>query len=203
MAIETEKKPELKKPAMKSTFKPGGFKHLPGQSTSTLSSSTSAQPSEAKASTSQLPKPTKPTPAKMPVLDDDISQPSHLLQSQMAARAKAQLQAAKQIEVPIPSEEIDLPDIRSEYSDSDDEDRPRTYTPPDWAQSPELRQALQDQATINPDDIFGAIRPLRMEEIFRNRTSRFRARTSSANWSGADRLTIEEERDYARRMGFR
>ena len=43
---------------------------------------------------------------------------------------------------------------------------------------------------------------LRMEEIFRTRQSRFRARTSSANWAGADQLTAEEEREYARRMGF-
>jgi len=136
-------------------------------------------------------------------LDDDISQPSQLVQSQMAARAKAQLNASKQIEPIIPSESIELPDINSEYSDSDDEDRVRTFDPPEWAQSPELRQALEMQSTINPDEIFGAVRPLRMEEIFKTRTSRFRARTSSANWTGTDRLTIQEEKDYARRMGFK
>lgn len=140
--------------------------------------------------------------SKAPVQDDDLSQPSHQLQTQMAARAKAQLQAAKQ-HLPESTENIELPDIHSEYSDSDDEDRPRTFDPPDWAQSPELRQQLQMQSTVNPDDIFGPIRPLRMEEVFRTRQSRFRARTSSANWTGTDRLTIEEERDYARRMGFR
>lgn len=138
-----------------------------------------------------------------PVLEDDISQPSQIVQTQMAARAKAQIEAAKQTEPTISSEIIELPDINSEYSDSDDEDRKRTFDPPGWAQSPELRQALQVQSTINPDDIFGAIRPLRMEELFKTRTSRFRARTSSANWTGTDRLTIEEEREYARRMGFR
>jgi hypothetical protein len=42
-----------------------------------------------------------------------------------------------------------------------------------------------------------------MEELFKTRTSKFRARTSSANWTGADRLTLEEEREYARRMGFK
>jgi hypothetical protein len=135
--------------------------------------------------------------------DDDISQPSQLVQSQMAARAKAQLNASKQIEPIVPSESIELPDINSEYSDSDDEDRVRTFDPPGWAQSPELRQALEMQSTINPDEIFGAVRPLRMEEIFKTRTSRFRARTSSANWTGTDRLTIQEETDYARRMGFK
>ncbi|KAG2072653.1 hypothetical protein BDR04DRAFT_1012907 [Suillus decipiens] len=114
----------------------------------------------------------------------------------------AQIRAAKQQPPEVPSESIELPDINSEYSDSEDEDRPRTFDPPDWAQSPELRQALQMQSKVDPDDIFGAIRPLRMEELFRTRQSRFRARTSSANWSGSDRLTVEEEREYARRMGF-
>jgi hypothetical protein len=131
---------------------------------------------------------------------EDFTQPSQMVQSQMAARAKAQIEASKPT---IPSESIELPDINSEYSDSEDEDRPRTYDPPDWAQSPELRQALEQQSTINPDDIFGAVRPLKMEEIFKTKTSRFRARTSSANWTGSDRLTVQEELEYARRMGFK
>jgi hypothetical protein len=122
----------------------------------------------------------------------------------MAARADARIQAAKQIAAPtVQSESIELPDINSEYSDSEDEDRVRTFDPPHWAQSPELRHALQVQSTINPDDIFGSVRPLKMEELFKTRTSRFRARTSSANWTGADRLTLEEEREYAKRMGFK
>ncbi|KZT30592.1 hypothetical protein NEOLEDRAFT_1126184 [Neolentinus lepideus HHB14362 ss-1] len=103
---------------------------------------------------------------------------------------------------PVPSESIELPDINSEYSDSDDEGRKRNFDPPHWAQSPNLRQALEQQSTVNPDHIFGAVRPLHMEEIFRTRQSRFRARTSSANWTGVDRLTIEEQLNYARRMGY-
>lgn len=142
--------------------------------------------------------------AKARPQEDDMGDklPSTMVQSQMAARAKAQMQAAKLSTPEVPSESIELPDINSEYSDSDDEDKVRGFDPPDWAQSPELRQALQMQSTVNPDNIFGAIRPLRMEEMFRTRQSRFRARTSSANWSGTDRLTIEEIREYERRMGF-
>lgn len=132
--------------------------------------------------------------------EDELGQPSQFLQEQMAARAKEKIQAAKHL---VPSESIELPDVNSEYSDSDDEDRKRTYDPPDWAQSPELKEALKNQSTINPDDIFGAVRPLKMEEIFKTRTSRFRARTSSANWTGADRLTMAEQVDYANRMGFK
>ncbi|KAI0801301.1 hypothetical protein C8Q74DRAFT_1241345 [Fomes fomentarius] len=102
----------------------------------------------------------------------------------------------------VASESIELPDINSEYSDSEDEDRPKRDLP-DWAKSPDIAQALQQQSTINPDDIFGPIGPLRMEEIFRTRHSRFRARTSSANWTGPDELTQAEEREYAKRMGFK
>ncbi|KAL7420549.1 hypothetical protein Q5752_004500 [Cryptotrichosporon argae] len=101
------------------------------------------------------------------------------------------------------SEDIVLPDIASEYSDSDDSDRETDFKRPAWAESPELRSALEAQAHVNPDDLFGAIRPLNMEELFRQRSEKFRKRTSSANWAGADRLTEAEEREYARRMGFR
>ncbi len=106
-------------------------------------------------------------------------------------------------EPPVASETIELPEPNSEYSDSEDENRAPKFDAPGWTQSPELRAALESQSRVNPDDIFGPVRPLRMEDIFRNRTSRFRARTSSANWSGPDGLRQEEEREYARRMGFR
>ncbi|KZT70010.1 hypothetical protein DAEQUDRAFT_690017 [Daedalea quercina L-15889] len=133
---------------------------------------------------------------------DEEPQPAQAIRAQMADRAKAQIQAQLN-PPPVASETIELPDINSEYSDSEDEDRPRNFDPPDWAQSPELRAALQQQAAVNPDDVFGQIPPLRMEDMFRTRQSRFRARTSSANWSGPDGLTEQEEREYARRMGFK
>ncbi|KAH9849793.1 hypothetical protein C2E23DRAFT_905602 [Lenzites betulinus] len=120
-----------------------------------------------------------------------------------AKSSKQPMKGGPPAEAPrVASESIELPDINSEYSDSDDEDRPKRELP-DWAQSPDVAAALQQQSTINPDDIFGRIGPLRMDEIFRTRQSRFRARTSSANWTGTDELTAEEEREYARRMGFR
>lgn len=142
---------------------------------------------------------------KVPARDDEEQQPAQAIRAQMADRAKAQIQAQAQPNQPQPgaSEAIELPDINSEYSDSEDEDRVRTFDPPEWAQSPELRAALEQQAMLNPDDVFGQIPPLRMEDMFRTRQSRFRARTSSANWSGPDGLTEEEEREYARRMGFK
>jgi hypothetical protein len=132
------------------------------------------------------------------VADPEGTQPKKNNQSQMPVRANAQRLA----EPPIASEMIELPEPNSEYSDSDDESRQRKHEAPVWTQSPELRAALESQSRVNPDDIFGPVRPLRMEDIFRTRTSRFRARTSSANWSGPDGLRQEEEREYARRMGF-
>ncbi|KAL5518967.1 hypothetical protein ACEPAH_650 [Sanghuangporus vaninii] len=146
--------------------------------------------------------------AKIKVADSGSKQPSQLIHSQLQARYHAQVEDTQRTQMPPPppparTESIELPDINSEYSDSDDETRVRTFDPPDWAQSPELREALESQKTVNPDDIFGAIRPLKMEELFKNRTSRFRARTSSANWAGTDGLTLNEEVEYARRMGYK
>ncbi len=137
-------------------------------------------------------------------LDDDlVEQPALAMQAQMQARVQAQLADLRKSGQPaVASESIELPDINSEYSDSEDEDRVRSFDPPHWAQSPELRAQLQSMSTLNPDDIFGAIKPLKMEELFKTRSSRFRARTSSANWAGVDELTAHEEREYARRMGY-
>lgn len=89
------------------------------------------------------------------------------------------------------------------YSNSEDEDRPRSFNPPDWAQSPNLLTTLENMRTVNPDTIFGAVPKLEMEEIFPGRRGgKFRVRTSSANWAGTDGVTVEEEIEYAKRMGF-
>ncbi|KAJ3564387.1 hypothetical protein NP233_g8329 [Leucocoprinus birnbaumii] len=207
---KSEKKLDSKKqtPLTKTGFKPTSKQTNALSSSAVYNTSQSTQPTALPMNkladkTSKVPTaiPTKGKAKQKPPAqaEEDHPQPSQIIQTQMAARAKA----AMQTDPRVPSESIELPEVNSEYSDSEDEDRPRAFDPPEWAQSPELRQALQAQSTINPDNIFGAIRPLRMEEMFRARTSRFRARTSSANWSGADRLTMEEEREYARRMGFK
>ena len=128
---------------------------------------------------------------------DDELQPSQIVKKDMAARARAKLDPP-----PVTSESIQLPEIDSEYSDSDDEDQKKNFDPPDWAQQANVTNALQSLSRVNPDNIFGAVQPLAIEDMFRTRTSRFRARTSSANWSGPDGLTKEEEDHYARRMGF-
>jgi len=66
-----------------------------------------------------------------------------------------------------------------------------------WADSPVLRRALMQQETMDPMHVFGPPAPLNMEEVFsktKERWHSFRKRTSSANWSGADRLTEEDIR---------
>ncbi|GAA6049641.1 hypothetical protein JCM3770_005049 [Rhodotorula araucariae] len=100
----------------------------------------------------------------------------------------------------------ELPDIDSEYSDSDDEAHERKNAElPRWARSPALAQALYDQQQVNPDEIFGPIPKLAIGEFFRNSHSaaRLRARTSSAQWDGTDALTQTDLARYQRAMGYK
>ncbi|TFK30432.1 hypothetical protein FA15DRAFT_579640 [Coprinopsis marcescibilis] len=216
---ESEKKPSILKKTTSSTMLNKSQPKSALKPATTFSSmttpSTSEQPAASSSGkyigdTSKLPKATPASSlkgkSKMPphMAEDELSQPSQMIQGKMVARVKARVEAANPESV-VPSESIELPDINSEYSDSEDEDRVRTYNPPDWAQSPDLKHALELQSTINPDDIFGPVRPLRMEEMFKNTgtKNKFRARSSSANWTGTDMLTLQEEREYAKRMGFK
>jgi hypothetical protein len=121
-----------------------------------------------------------------------------LNQSRLALQNQLDAEAAE-----LASEEIVLPDIASEYSDSGDEtDDSPAFKRPGWAESPALRAALAAQASKNPDELFGPIRPLSMDELFKaQHKGKFRSRTSSGNWQ-RDGLKKEEEEEYARRMGF-
>jgi hypothetical protein len=109
---------------------------------------------------------------------------------------------------------ISLPDIQTddedEDSDGDDSDNRRKMQLASWTNSPDLRRLLVGQETIDPMQVFGPPQPINMDEIFsknKDRLHKFRARTSSANWSGTDRLTEEEirkdlqARDRMRREG--
>lgn len=108
-------------------------------------------------------------------------------------------------------EHIDLPEINTDDEDEDDEDEQEAVgVRAAWTDSPDLRRALFRQETLDPSQIFGPPAPLNMEEVFstsRDRWHKFRARTSSANWSGADRLTEDDirkdlaARDKMRREG--
>lgn len=116
-------------------------------------------------------------------------------------------EGCKAVNLP-PSELIELPEINSDYSDSDDDEPPQKdgFERPAWANTPELRKLLRRQQRIDPDDVFGPIQPLQMEEIFKGKEralARFRPRSSSANWSGNDKLTAEEVTEYAKVMGYK
>ena len=45
---------------------------------------------------------------------------------------------------------------------------------------------------MDPTKIFGPMAKLDMDAIFHEKSGKFRARTSSANWAGADKLTEAE-----------
>ncbi|KAJ2658950.1 hypothetical protein IWW48_003748 [Coemansia sp. RSA 1200] len=107
------------------------------------------------------------------------------------------------------------PEIESDYSDeySDEEFSPaprrkkNDFRIPKWATTPELAKGLQRQERVNPDRIFGRVKPLRVTDVFSRNgdadgSQRRKPRNSSMIWSGADALTADEELDYIRRMGF-
>jgi hypothetical protein len=89
-------------------------------------------------------------------------------------------------------EDIKLPDI---MTDSEDEDSENEFEQPSWVNTPNLRSMLEQQQLVDPEQIFGPIAPLNMEQVFPNkeRHKRFRDRTSSAYWAN-DELTEEERR---------
>ncbi|KAK7738626.1 hypothetical protein SLS63_001963 [Diaporthe eres] len=107
---------------------------------------------------------------------------------------------------------IELPEIQTDDDDDDEEEDEgaKALGVASWADTPALRRELMRQETVDPLQVFGPPAPLNMEEVFsksKDRWHKFRARTSSANWSGADRLTEDEirkdlaARDRMRREG--
>jgi hypothetical protein len=89
-------------------------------------------------------------------------------------------------------EEIELPQI---MTDSEDEDSDNDFEQPSWVNTPNLHNMLERQQLVDPEEIFGPIAPLNMEQVFPNkeRHKRFRERTSSAYWAN-DQVTEEERR---------
>ncbi|KAK7694676.1 hypothetical protein QCA50_001864 [Cerrena zonata] len=225
ITVETQKKPDTQKPPSRdqpSRLAKPTAATTPATKTKTMKSimkqPSSSQLSSTTPATKEAPRQIKPMSSttslksalkgkgKAQPLDEDMQQPSQQLQSQMVYRAQAHMKATEPRAPPkVAPESIELPEVHSDYEYSDDEPRQDAFEPPEWAQSPELREALKQQSSMNPDAIFGPIQPFRMEELFAAaaRQPRLKVRSSSANWGVAgDGLTQEEERDYARRMGF-
>lgn len=105
-------------------------------------------------------------------------------------------------------DEEDLPDVASEYSDSDDEACMRKRKlEPSWTRGRELEDLLLQQSTVDPDEIFGCqVGPVPLDAMLPPRKGdrrRMRHRTSSANWNGPDGLAQWEIDRYNERMGIR
>jgi hypothetical protein len=99
----------------------------------------------------------------------------------------------------------DMPNSDSESDDDDaNKSRDESNVAP-WARKGVLQEAISRQHLqgMDPDDIFPSMqRTCDLEEVFNERSTRMRKRTSSANWS-RDHFTAAEEIEYKRAMGFR
>ncbi|PVZ98935.1 hypothetical protein BB558_005049 [Smittium angustum] len=90
---------------------------------------------------------------------------------------------------------------------------------PEWAKTPQLLSNLEKQMKVNPDKVFGNVKPIKVDEIFARPGSRIkqfprgahirlpndilgRSRQSSGVWIGSDALTNEEIEEYNKKMGF-
>lgn len=99
-------------------------------------------------------------------------------------------------------------DDESYDSEEDSEEilkKHRRKRPALWTKSEYLQPVLESQYAIDPEDVFGSDFPATCDltDIFSEVKVRImsRARTSSGFWS-RDKLTLEEKREYKRRMGF-
>ncbi|KAK4229998.1 hypothetical protein QBC38DRAFT_470980 [Podospora fimiseda] len=93
---------------------------------------------------------------------------------------------------PQEGEAIELEEIQTDDDDDDDDGHIKVA---EWADSPALKAALMAQEHVDPMQVFGPPAPLDMEAVFnktKDRWHKFRARTSSANWSGTDQLSQDE-----------
>ncbi|KAF9433457.1 hypothetical protein BGZ76_009429 [Entomortierella beljakovae] len=116
--------------------------------------------------------------------------------SQSAAWSLSQMQSRARQERTI------LPDIWSDDEDEHGEPKKPSapYPVPRWAEWEELNKSLHKQSQRNPEEIFGPLPLLDMEEIFPGREP-VKKRTSSA-WGVADHLTTHEISRYNKDMGW-
>ncbi|KAH8194245.1 hypothetical protein TruAng_011591 [Truncatella angustata] len=210
MLSQGQKPPKPQETTSKNMFPPG-YANAPPSATkdifkSTLTSQHNAH-MKAAHNTAQfakgaIPFAPNPNPAgpahKTPARPTGVAGAKSIAKS--AARSSPRFQNGEQIELP----EINTDD-EDEYSDDEHKEMFAS-----WTDSPALRRALMEQETMDPMRVFGAPAPLNMEEVFsksKDRWHKFRARTSSANWSGTDRLTEDDirkdlaARDKLRREG--
>jgi hypothetical protein len=149
----------------------------------------------AKFANGRIPFADAPNPPAAP-MQSAVSQMQHKTPVRPGGHAAPTPAAKSSPQYPL-SESIILPEINTDSEDDDDD--AEKFQAPDWTRTPELRALLEKQQLVDPETVFGPIAPLHMEEVFsrgssKERLKKFRERTSSANWNGADRLTEEERR---------
>ncbi|PWN30207.1 hypothetical protein BDZ90DRAFT_7014 [Jaminaea rosea] len=104
---------------------------------------------------------------------------------------------------------LSLPSIASEYSDSEDEEtQARRARAAPWTKGDALQSALQAQSQMDADLIFGVptgnvdLETLMPPQDHAGRMRMNRPRSSSANWSGTDGLAQWEIDRYNQRMNI-
>lgn len=81
------------------------------------------------------------------------------------------------------------------------------YLPPErrippWAEWEELENSLRAQASINPQEIFGALPTLDIASMLPQGQWKRQLRLSSAQWGATDRLSKQEILKYDTDMGW-
>lgn len=119
-----------------------------------------------------------------------------------AVPAKKEEEKKKRPSSVVPQCEIaDMKDSDADDDSDDEEEKDEKKLPP-WVRPEELRSALFEQQTTDPDAIFRNNEfTCDLNSIFQTKKSRYTRRTSSANWT-ADQLRYDEEERYRAMMGF-
>ncbi|KAH8556112.1 hypothetical protein BGW37DRAFT_816 [Umbelopsis sp. PMI_123] len=78
---------------------------------------------------------------------------------------------------------------------------------PDWARESNLEAALEEQSKVDPDEIFGKITSLEIDDVFRTKPSKLQALSPSRPFrirvnSCMTRVTHQEEAAYRIAMGY-
>ena len=141
------------------------------------------------------------------------------LKAAAAAKEKAELESKRKKEEQLNensqksyrmSDPHSSDDSSESESDSDDDGKPKKKKKPPapWARKSPLKKALKIQfgvigtePPLNPDEIFADITTCDLEKVFDMKKKRYQRRGSSGYWQ-TDRVTDDEKRAYARRMGF-
>ena len=81
----------------------------------------------------------------------------------------------------MPLSKHESPAFPSIPSEEEDRHGSSTSRPPDWATTPALRAAMASQsASLHPEEIFGAVQPIKLEEFFTGAGKRFHGRPSTS-----------------------